>query len=123
VKAVELAAATIEINNMNPFDSRSCFADHRDKIGGYQHRILNGEITRGPRRRSGLGATNGSNSARPIPALYDELSQTRLAFLSANSKSPSTEGNCDDLVGFRAARGGHLDALPGSFADQRARQG
>ena len=38
------------------------------------------------------------------------------------SQSPSAEGDGDDLIGFGTARGGDFNALPGSFADQRACQ-
>ena len=42
VKPGKLGIAAIEVNNMNRFAGRSCFANHRDRIGGYEHRV--GEI-------------------------------------------------------------------------------
>jgi hypothetical protein len=57
-----------------------------------------------------------------MPLGYMMTVLARVGPPSEKSKSPSAEGDGDDLIGFRAARGGDLDTLPGSFADQRARQ-
>ena len=56
----------------------------------------------------------------PLGCMLTVLAQVGLSL--EKSEAPSAEGDGDYLVGFRAARGGDLDALPGSFADQRARQ-
>jgi len=63
----------------------------------------------------------------PLGCMMTVLAQVGLSFRekqrkAEKSEAPSAEGDGDHLVGFRAARGGDLDALPGSFADQRARQ-
>ena len=57
-----------------------------------------------------------------IPPGYMMTVLPQVGLSPEKSESPSAEGDGDDLIGFRAARGGDLGAFPGSFADQRARQ-
>jgi len=44
VKQGELGVAAIEVENTHRFAGRSCFAGHRDQIGGYEHRVGQGGI-------------------------------------------------------------------------------